>query len=121
MPRNVGPIDPSTPIAIDVTGLSDHVVAYTFWSRPPTTDSWTQFADGHTGDNVPDHFTLNAMSQSQVYFWVGVGNPRRPNSVYNALITVGQNGRRLPGGSILLTGKTDENGNDSIEDWYTLL
>jgi hypothetical protein len=121
VPATAGPINPALSIDINITGLTDHVVAYALWWRSPTAADWTFIGEGHTGDNLPDHWTLSAPSGSQVYYWIGIGNPRKPKSVYNTLLTVGQGGERLPGGSILVNGKTNAAGNDSIEDWVILL
>jgi hypothetical protein len=123
VPNQAQRIDPDLPVDVNITGLSNHVLAYKMWFRTAATMPWQELGSGHTGDNVPDHLLLHipADRPGQLYYWVGVGNPQAPNSAYNGLLTLGQGGMRLVGGSILLNGRTDEKGFDVKEDWSDIL
>jgi hypothetical protein len=119
MPRIVGPVDPSAPIDINVSGMSPHVVAYKLWWRDATTTNWTVIGEGSTGDQQPDHcqhaFTLG----SQLYYWIGVGG--KANSNYQAIITLSQGGKVLPSGLIDFSGQTNAKGVDTQEDWASFV
>ena len=123
MPRQVRRIAPNAPVDINITVLSNHVLAYKMWFRTSSDMEWQELGSGHTGDNVPDHLvlTLPAHGPGQLYYWIGVGNPQAANSTYNGLLTIGQSGERLVNGSILVNCRTNAKGLAVVEDWSDIL
>jgi hypothetical protein len=118
MPRIVGPVSPGIPIDINITGLSPHVVAYRLWWRDATSD-WTVIGEGSTGDQQPDHYRHAFATGAQLYYWIGVGG--KPNSLYSALITLGQGGKVLSQGLITIDRRTNAKGVDTLEDWVNFV
>jgi hypothetical protein len=113
MPRVVGPTSPADLIDINVGGMSPHVVAYKLWWRDAAAD-WTLVGEGSTGDQQPDHFQRPFTTGAQLYYWIGVGG--KPNSSYQAIVTLSQGGKVLPNGLVDVSGKTDASGVDTQED-----
>ena len=118
MPKVVGPTSPASPIDINVSGMSPHVVAYKLWWRDAGTD-WTVIGEGSTGDQQPDHFQRPFTAGAQLFYWVGVGG--KASSEYRAIITLGQGGRALPNGLVDVAGRTNAKGVDTQQDWASFV
>ena len=118
MPKVVGPTSATSPIDINVSGLSAHVVAYKLWWRDAGSD-WSVIGQGSTGDQQPDHFQQPFTSGAQLFFWIGVGG--KASSNYQAIITLGQAGKALPNGLIALSGQTNGKGVDTQQDWASFV
>jgi hypothetical protein len=102
-------IDPRKAIDINIVGQSPHVFVYRCWYREPGADSWSKIADGDTRDDIPDHVSTGPHAAgTQIAWWVLVGG--RKNSSYKFLITLGQAGQNVQGGTILEGGRTGEDG-----------
>jgi hypothetical protein len=110
MPDASVPIDPTAPIDVNFVARTPHVVAYRLWRQDAADGPWNILAEGHTADHVPDLVTVRPpfSAESLLAFWVGVGG--NPNTQYQALVTLAQKGRILPGGTLLLAGRTNEKG-----------
>jgi hypothetical protein len=118
MPRIVGPTTGATPIDINVSGMSPHVVAYKLWWRDAKTE-WTVIGEGSTGDQQPDHFQRPFTPGAQLFHWIGVGG--NPNSNYQAIITLAQGGKALPNGLVDVSGQTNAKGVDTQQDWVSFI
>ena len=118
MPRIVGPTNVAVPLDINVSGMSPHVCAYRLWWRQANTD-WQVIAEGSTGDQAPDHVRHALAEGAQLAYWVGVAG--NPNTSYQAIITLGQEGKALPNGLVGVEGRTNDAGVDVQEDWVSFV
>lgn len=101
--------DSALPIEINVVSRSPHVLAYRFWSGAPGNWQIVPNGEGHTSDDKPDAFTLGPVPDGTcIAYWMGIGG--NPNTTFNGLVTLGQSGRILDGGTCLETGKTNAEG-----------
>jgi hypothetical protein len=110
MPDTSVPIDRTVPIDVNFVARTPHVVAFRLWRQDAANGPWSLVAEGHTADHVPDLVTVIPPFPvgSRLAFWVGIGG--NPNTQYQVLVTVAQNGKILPGGTVLVPGKTNEKG-----------
>jgi hypothetical protein len=110
MPDASVPIDPTTPIDVNFVARTPHVVAFRLWRQDVVDGPWILLGQGHTADHVPDLVTASPPfpAGGRLAFWVGIGG--NPNTQYQVLVTLAQDGRILPGGTILVPGKTNEKG-----------
>lgn len=112
------PVDHMVPIDVNFVSRSPHVVAYRLW-RKEANGSWTILGDGHTADHTPDLLTVPpAPAGTRLAFWLGIGG--NPNTQYQALVTLAQNGRIVVGGSLLENGRVDGNGVAEAREFITL-
>jgi hypothetical protein len=114
--RQVGPIQPGLSLDVNVMCQTVHVVAYRVW-RKSGGGAWKIVGDGHTADDIPDHFAVPASAADTAIavgdglaYWLGIGGPA--NSPYEVFITIAQGGGVLPGGAIGVSGRVDANGVD---------
>jgi hypothetical protein len=123
MPTQVTRTAPAAPVEVEIAGLSPHVLAYRMWFRTAAGAAWALLGEGHTGDERPDRLALDlpADRPGQLYYWVGVGDPRRPRSTWAARLTLAQGGQPLAGGVLRLGGLTDDAGVAVEEDWCDIL
>jgi hypothetical protein len=115
LPKVVGPVDPTLPIEINISGMTPHVFAYKLWWRDATSTTWADLGDGSTGDQQPDFHQHAFTKGSQLFHWIGVGG--KPNCAYDAIITLSQGGRVLPNGLVHVTGTTSAKGAAVQQDW----
>jgi hypothetical protein len=109
MPDATLPIDVDAPVEINFVSRSPHVVAYRLWRQDVADGPWTQLGEGHTADHIPDLVTVSPMKRgSRLAYWEGIGG--NPNTQYQVLVTVAQNGQIVPGGSLLENGMTNAQG-----------
>jgi hypothetical protein len=102
-------IDPAASIEVNFVVRSKHVVAYRLWVKTTPPAQWQVVADGHTADHIPDLVTVPPVSPgAQLAFWLGIGGD--PNSQYEVLVTISQNGKMLEDGSLIERGRTNEKG-----------
>jgi len=108
MPDIELPVDHTAPIDVNFVSRSPHVVAYRLW-REESDGSWTTLGQGHTADHEPDLVTVApAPAGTRLAFWLGIGG--NPNTQYQGLVTLAQNGKIVTGGSLLESGRVDGNG-----------
>ena len=100
--------DPEKSVEIKVTSRSPHVVAYRLWSREPD-GAWRRIGEGHTEDDQPGSHRIDPMPKnSEVAWWLGIGG--NPGTSFRALVTLGQDGVLLDGGTCLEEGRTNDEG-----------
>lgn len=123
--REVGPVQPGKPLDVNVMCPSVHVVSYRVW-RKVGGGAWKIVGDGHTADDVPDHFPVPTdpadppiAAGDMLAYWLGIGGPA--HSTYQVMITIGQDGRVLPGGAIPVDGQVDASGIDTKRDKSVVL
>lgn len=111
--------DPAKPIDVNVVGQSPHVVAYRMWYQKPGETGWTKFAEGHTSDDVSDHYTAGPFAdRTKISYWLGIAG--KPQSEYRAVVTFAQDGKIVDGGMCQEEGRTDANGGAVKETEATL-
>jgi hypothetical protein len=119
MPRVVGPVDPALSIDINVGGMTPHVFGYKLWWRDAASSAWADLGNGTTGDEQPDFYQHTFSAGAQLFHWIGVGG--KPNSHYDAIITLSQGGRVLPNGLVHIIGTTNAKGVDVSQDWVNFI
>ena len=112
-------VDQGAPLGISVAGQSPHAFAYRFWHRIPGADQWTQFAEGQTGDAVPDAVTLGPLPAGTIVSW-SIAVAGRPNTHYRVLITLAQNNAPVPGGAVTHEGGTSASGGALVQHQLVL-
>jgi len=101
--------DDSRPLDINLVGQSPHVFAYRMWYRRHDDADWSEFAAGDTEDDVPDHNPTGPHPDgTQIVMNVAIGG--KPNSTFRFVVTFGQGGQVVQGGTFVRTGKTGANG-----------
>jgi hypothetical protein len=110
MPDASLPVDHTAPIEVNFVARSPHVVAYRLWRQLTRPDGpWAVLGDGHTADHVPDLVQVSPSPVgSRLAYWVAIGG--NPNTQYQVLVTIAQNGKIVPGGTLLVNGRTNEKG-----------
>jgi hypothetical protein len=84
------------------------VAAYRLWRRAPGGD-WVRVGDGQTADDEPDFHRVGRLaSGAEIAWWIGIGG--NPATHFRIVLTFGQGGRLLEGGTCLEEGRTDEAG-----------
>jgi hypothetical protein len=119
MPRVIGPVDQSALIDINISGMTPHVIAYKLWWRDALNTNWLVVGEGNTGDQTPDFCQHDFAKGGQLFHWMGLAG--KPNSDYDAIITIGQGGRALLNGLIHVSGTTNAKGVDVQQDWINFL
>lgn len=117
MPKHIGPVDPTHPVEVTIAGLSDHIVAYALWRRDAGTTEWIAAGHGNTTDPVADTHAVLLAPGAQLYYWLGVMNPRRSYAPFHVRLTLSQRDEPVPDGRIDVTGLTNISGNGSVEEW----
>jgi hypothetical protein len=109
MPDVSLPIDRMATIDVNFVARTPHVVAYRLWRQDAPNGPWNLLAEGHTADHIPDLVTVNPCPVgTRLAYWVGIGG--NPNTHYEVLITFAQNGKIVPGGSLIVPGQTNAQG-----------
>jgi hypothetical protein len=119
MPDIVGPVDPTQPIDVNISGLTPDVFAYRLWWRDTASPTWAVIGQGSTGDQQPDYYQQSFAKGAQLYYWIAVGG--NANDDYDAIITLSQSGKALPSGLVHITGKTNAKGVDVQQDWLNFV
>ena len=102
-------IDPTRPLQVNFISTSPHVVVYRLWKRVAAEQPWVRVRDGSSDDDVPDFVEVPALpSGALVAWWLGIGG--KPRSKYRAVVTLGQDGQVLAGGTFVEEGMTDGQG-----------
>ncbi len=116
---NIADIDPTTAVDLNVVGQCPHVVVYRIWVMTPG-GQWTIIATGSTADNIADHYRTGPYPEgSKLAYWFGVAGA--PNSDWQALVSIAQDGRIVPGGACLEAGKTNAKGAAVKQDQVTFV
>ena len=100
-------VEPAKPIELTVASRSPHAVAYRIWSRAPG-GTWGKLADGHAGGDARTHRLGPVATGTGLAIWVGLGG--HPHTRYRVALTIGQDGRVVETGTILLDGETNGQG-----------
>ena len=109
MPDAELPVDHTIPIDVNFVSRSPHVVAYRLWRQDAANGPWIMLGEGHTADHVPDLVNVSPSPVgSRLAYWLGIGG--NPNTQYQGLVTVAQNGRIVDGGSLLENGRVNSQG-----------
>jgi hypothetical protein len=84
------------------------VVTYRIWFKEPGDQTWTKVGDGHTGDGFPGHHVAGPLVDRTLvaYYLIIVGNA---HTDFVALVTLSQDGKLLPGGSCVESGRLNDN------------
>lgn len=119
MPRVIGPVNQAVAIDVNIGAMTPHVVAYKLWWRETANPTWVVIAQGTTGDQTPD-FCQHAFGLgAQLFYWFGVAG--KPNSAYDGIITIGQDGKVLMNGLVSVPGTTNGKGVDVKQDWINFV
>jgi hypothetical protein len=119
MPKVVGPVNQAVPLDINISGMTPHVFAYKLWWRDTANPNWTVIGQGSTGDQTPDFYQHAFAPGAQLFHWIGIAG--KPNSSYDGIITIGQNGKVLMNGVVHVTGSTNAKGIDVQQDWMNFV
>lgn len=119
MPKVIGPVNQGVPIDINIGGMTRHVVAYKLWWRDGANPNWAVIGQGTTGDQTPDFCQHDFSPGAQLFYWFGVAG--KPNSEYDAIITIGQDGKVLVNGLVSMIGITNGKGVDARQDWINFV
>ena len=107
-------IDQTKTVEVNVACTSPHVIAYKFWMMKPG-GQWTVVKTGQTGDDIPDFFPVGpAPKGTRLAYWLGVGG--NANTVFQAAVTLSQDGQIVPGGFCAHTGTTNEHHVAEVQD-----
>lgn len=115
----IADVDPAKPIDINVVGQSPHVIVYRIWLMLPG-DEWQVLATGSTADNIADHYHKGPLPEgTKLAYWFGIAG--NPNTEWQALLSIAQDGRIVPGGACLEPGKTNAKGAAVRENQVTFV
>lgn len=107
-------MDPTRPIEVRLRCESPHVVRYRLFVRRGGEDGFQQFAIGTNRGEGDAHTVGPLPSGSEIggAFNI-VGNPR---TAYRIIFGCGQDGAPIPGASAEVTGVTDDDGADAVDE-----
>ena len=118
MPR-ITDVDPTRPIDLNVVGQSPHVVVYRVWVMLPG-GQWEVIGTGSTADNIADHYQKGPYPEgTKLAYWFGIAG--NPSTDWQALLSIAQDGKIVPGGACLEQGKTNSKGAAVREDQATFV
>jgi hypothetical protein len=106
-------MDPTRPIDVLVRCESPHVVRYRLFVRPANENDFQKFAAGTNRGELDTHPIGPLPNGSEIggSFNI-VGNER---TAYRVRFGCAQDGNVIPGASVAITGVTDDNGADSVD------
>lgn len=115
----IADVDAGLPIDINVVGQSPHVVVYRIWVMRPGAQ-WEVIGTGSTADNIADHYRVGPYAEgTKLAYWFGIAG--NPNTTWQALLSIAQNGKIVPGGACLEQGKTNAKGAGVRENQVTFV
>lgn len=111
-------MDPTRPIDVLVRCESPHVVRYRLFVRPAGEAEFRQFAAGTNRGELDSHAVGPLPNGSEIggAFNI-VGNER---TAYRVRFGCAQDGALIPGASAAVTGVTDDNGADAVDQTLKL-